>query len=241
MADATEPQPTAASQLLQQHHGGVHHTTVEDAIDDDAINGGSSSGANGTDPSRARAEPTATNGPGTRNAQAPMGLDTKSRELFPELGGSTTKAGGGRAPVVWGAGKNVNGQAKGATSSNGSPRGQVPVSLVGSPSLNAAPAVNIPGRNVETLFLDPQHVMSRAQLKRPLPDIIKDMNRKSRAIISMSTSGNGRLKFEAVGPRDVAQQALLDLVQQIGSKVSIGRSLPFLKPICGSANTKISK
>jgi hypothetical protein len=77
----------------------------------------------------------------------------------------------------------------------------------------------IPGRKVESVTLEPQFITPRGQLKRPIPDIIKDINRKSRANISMSTSANGRLKFDATGPQDVAQQALKDLVQQIGTRV----------------------
>jgi hypothetical protein len=57
-------------------------------------------------------------------------------------------------------------------------------------------------------------------LKRPIPDIIKDINRKSRATVSMATSTNGRYKFDATGPQDVAQQALKDLIAQIGTRVS---------------------
>ncbi|EEY21844.1 conserved hypothetical protein [Verticillium alfalfae VaMs.102] len=42
----------------------------------------------------------------------------------------------------------------------------------------------------------------------------------------MSTSSNGRLKFEATGQQDVAQQALKDLVQQIGTTQTIKVPIP---------------
>jgi ferric-dicitrate binding protein FerR (iron transport regulator) len=79
----------------------------------------------------------------------------------------------------------------------------------------------IPGRNVESVTLEPQFIIPRNQLKRPLADTIKDINRKSRANITMATSANGRLKFDATGPQDIAQQALKDLVQQIGTRVCL--------------------
>uniref|UniRef100_A0A8H7TPT7 K Homology domain-containing protein n=1 Tax=Bionectria ochroleuca TaxID=29856 RepID=A0A8H7TPT7_BIOOC len=84
----------------------------------------------------------------------------------------------------------------------------------------------IPGRNVESITLEPQDVMPRGQLRRPIADIIKDINRKSRANISMGGASNGRLKFDATGPQDVAQQALKDLVSQIGTRTSIKVPIP---------------
>lgn len=136
-------------------------------------------------------------------------LDTKSHELFPELGGPK-KANSGVAPI-WNAkgptdGNNVHG---GNCANGGSET-----------SKSGPPSLSIPGRNVAHVLLEPQQVMPRSQLKRPIPDILKDLNRKSRANVSMVTAPNGRLRFEATGPSDVANQALRDLVQQIGAKVS---------------------
>jgi hypothetical protein len=78
----------------------------------------------------------------------------------------------------------------------------------------------IPGRNVETIMLPSSSILPRTQLRRPIPDIVKDINRKSRAVITMANGPGGQLKFEASGPQDKAQQALRDLVSQIGRKVS---------------------
>lgn len=130
-------------------------------------------------------------------------LDTQSHELFPELGASKGKS--ANVPPVWGAKTNTNGK------TNGSGPSAV--------SQGPAPAMFIPGRNVESITLEPQDIMPRGQLRRPIADIIKDINRKSRANISMGGASNGRLKFDATGPQDVAQQALKDLVSQIGTRV----------------------
>jgi hypothetical protein len=81
--------------------------------------------------------------------------------------------------------------------------------------------LTLPGRNVESVTIEPHHIMPKKDLRRPIPDVIKDINRKSRASITMSSAANGRLKFDATGPQDVAQQALKELVRQIGTKVRV--------------------
>lgn len=130
-------------------------------------------------------------------------LDTQSHELFPELGAPKGKS--ANVAPIWGAKSNANGK------TNGSGPSADPKA--------SAPAMFIPGRNVESITLEPQDIIPRNQLKRPIPDIIKDINRKSRANITLTNSSNGRLKFDATGPQDVAQQALKDLVLQIGTRV----------------------
>jgi hypothetical protein len=57
-------------------------------------------------------------------------------------------------------------------------------------------------------------------MKKPLADILKDVNKKSKANITMTTGQGGALWFTAIGPMDACRQALKDLVEQIGSKVS---------------------
>lgn len=151
-------------------------------------------------------------------------LDTQSHELFPELGASKGKS--ASVAPVWGAKNNANGKTNGSASS-GASRSSTPASGVATPSQGPAPSMLIPGRNVESVTLEPQFILPRGQLKRPIPDIIKDINRKSRANITMATAPNGRLKFDATGPQDVAQQALKDLVQQIGTRTSIRVPIPY--------------
>lgn len=208
-----------AQKLLQKHAD--HHATVEEAPEEDLkLDAPAADVSGGAAPSWA---PTmSAKAAGKQTAQASSAaLDTQSHELFPELGGPKPKA-NAAVPPVWSAKTTVNGKTNGAGSTNGTPRASTPASGVVTPtgsSRPAAPSMNIPGRNVETLFLDPQHVLPRAQLKRPIPDIIKDINRKSRANITMAPSANNRMKFEATGAQEIAQQALRDLVQQIGTKV----------------------
>lgn len=215
-------EPSAASQLLQQHAAAnSHHVTVEDAEDEDLKSLASAEPA-------AKAEPISAKAAGKPKAPESARLDTQSHELFPELGGPKPKASAGVVPI-WSAKANANGKANGASPVNGTPRTSAPASGVTTPTgpaLHGPPSVSIPGRNIETLYLEQHHVLPRNQLKRPLPDIIKDLNRRSRANINMSTLGNGKLKFEASGPQDMALQALKDLVNQVGTKQSVKVSIP---------------
>lgn len=221
MADSAATEPSAASQLLQQHMAASHHVTVEDAVDEDLPNPAPAADVPAGESKPSWASPMSAKAAGKQKAQEPVGLDTQSHELFPELGGPKAKVNAGVAPI-WSAKSLVNGKSNGASPANGTPRTSAPASGVTTPTdpgLHGPPAVSIPGRNVETLFVEQHHLLGRNQLKRPIPDVIKDLNRKSRANITMTTAGNGRLKLEAAGPQDVALQALKDLMNQIGTKV----------------------
>ncbi|KAJ0163717.1 Vigilin 1 [Colletotrichum tanaceti] len=201
-------EPSAAQKLLQTHAD--HHPTVEDVPDEDLpLKSGDSA---------TWAEPISTKAAGKQKETSAPGkkFDPQSHDLFPELGASS------KAPTVapiWGAKSNV------PTPANGLSRSSTPASGNATPK-NGPPSMSIPGRNVETVVLEPQFILPRGQLKRPIPDIMKDINRKSRANITLSTATNGRLKFDATGPQDVAQQALKDLVQQIGTKTTIKVPIP---------------
>jgi hypothetical protein len=197
--DSAAGESSAAQQLLQKHAEVPHSVTVEDADDEDL-------------PHKTQS---ATTSDKATEAKKPASkpFDAQSHELFPELGAPKGKA--ANVAPIWGAKNNAGGKANGVNAS----AAPVPASGKASSSQRPTPSMFIPGRNVETVTLDPQFIIPRNQLKRPIPDIIKDINRKSRANITMATSSNGRLKFDATGPQDVAQQALKDLVQQIGTKV----------------------
>lgn len=216
MADTTEQ--SAAAQLLQQHletasnAGSSHRVLVEEVEDEDLHKPVSSS--------ETPAAP--------KPAPKPKTLDTQSRELFPELGGPKPKA--SVVAPIWGAKNNANGSTNGAAPANGTPQTSAPPSGVSTPigpgRQGPGPhPLNIPGRNVETMLLDPPHILPRTQLKRPLPDILKDLNRKARANVTMHALGNGQLRFDAVGPQEHATQALKDLINQIGTKVGFARVL----------------
>ncbi|KAI9151830.1 Vigilin 1 [Paramyrothecium foliicola] len=210
---------SAAQQLLQKHAEVPHHVTVEDAPDEDLPSKSAS------DASGSWAAPVSAKAAGKQKelSASRSTLDTQSHELFPELGASKGKS--ASVAPIWGAKNSANGKSNG-TPADGLSGASTPASGAATPSQRSVPSMFIPGRNVESVTIEPQYIMPRNQLKRPIPDIIKDLNRRSRANISMSTSSNGRYKFDATGPQDVAQQALKDLVQQIGIRTSIKVPIP---------------
>ncbi|KAL1857008.1 hypothetical protein VTK73DRAFT_8150 [Phialemonium thermophilum] len=236
MADldtAADNTASSAAELKLKHAQNLHRTTIEEVPDEDLTpHRVPVDISKVVDAKQSPTEAGSTKPPSSQASQGPsippVRLDTQSHELFPELGGPKPKASSGVAPI-WSAKTSTNGRPNGSIATNGTPRTSAPTSGVSTPTSSGRqgpPSLSIPGRNVETLYLEPQHVLPRQQLKRPLPDIIKDLNRRSRANIGMSTLGSGRLKFEATGPPDVAQQALKDLVQQIGTRQSIKVPIP---------------
>ncbi|KAG6270948.1 hypothetical protein E4U49_004959 [Claviceps purpurea] len=211
-----------AQKLLQKHAEDPHHPTVEDVPDEDLAP------QTANEASGSWAAPMSAKSAGkqqqSRSPKAP--LDTQSHELFPELGASKGKS--ASVAPIWGAKNSADGKANGTVaSSNGtsSPSFQAPAAAT--PPKASTPAMSIPGRNVETVTLEPQFILPRGQLKRPIPDIVREINRKSRANINMATASNGRLRFDATGPQEIAQQALKDLVQQIGTKILIKVPIPY--------------
>lgn len=201
------PAESLSQKLAEQHKAEPHAATVEDAVDEDL--------------------PVTSTASSAPKPAAKTKIDTQSHESFPELGAGKGKS--ANVAPIWGA-KATNG-ANG--SSAAAPRSSTPAAAAAAaataaaqpPPQGAKPAFSIPGRNVESITVEPQFVLQRGQLKRPIADIIKDINRKSRANVSMTTASNGRLKFDAAGPPDVAQQALKDLINQIGTKVSVFHAL----------------
>ncbi|KAI0868200.1 putative RNA binding effector protein Scp160 [Hypoxylon argillaceum] len=214
---------SAAARLLQKHAQHPLQATVEDAPDDEA-----KPLTTTTAPSDPTWAPTmSAKAAGKQPAEVSAALDTQSHEAFPELGVPRNTAPKTSYPPIWaGAKGGANGNANGISwSANGTPRTSTPTSRAATP-MGVPPPMAIPGRNVETIMLPSSSLLPRDQLKRPIADTINDLNRKSRATITMATGPGGQLKFEASGPQDKAQQALRDLVSQIGRKETATISIP---------------
>lgn len=213
---------SAAQKLQQEHAAEGHHVTVEDVVDED-LNPQNGSATPSAPP--ALSEKAA--GKQKENAPAPTKpaatLDTQSRELFPDLGGPKPQA--TKVVPKWNvlSGDKPNGQSP----VNGTPRTATPTSGLATPTAKSAvPAVHLPGRHVEHIVLEPQHMKPRDQLRRPLKDIIQDINRTSRATIKTVSGAHSGQRFEASGiTQEAAQQALKELVKQVGSQVRATTSL----------------
>ncbi|CAN8098514.1 unnamed protein product [Discula destructiva] len=227
MASATNLSAAEQMQLEHAQQAEGHHVTVEDVPDEDLK-------------PHVAAEPVdtpslsekATGQPAPSPAK-PVKLDIQSEELFPSLGDAQAI----KAPTMWGGAKNVLGdKTNGKHPANGTSRTATPSSGVATPPAKStpsgAPNVHIPGVYAETLNLQPQELKPRDQLRRPLDQILQDINRSSRATIKAIPSARGQ-RFEAKGPQEAAQQALKELVKQIGSTQTI------LVPIPQSARAHI--
>lgn len=222
---------SAAQKLMQKHaHDEVHKVTVEDVPDEDDIKHGEppkvasilESPEDVAAAAPSWAQPVSTKAAGKQKAtEQPVKaatLDTQSHELFPELGAPKAQN-GTSAPSIWSAMKPA--VANGST--GGTPRTATPTSGAATPTGPAVarglPNMSMPGRHTERIQLAPSQLMPRQQMKKPLADILKDVNKKSKATVTMTTGQGGTLWLTAIGPVDACRQALKDLVEQIGSRV----------------------
>ncbi|KAL8766071.1 MAG: hypothetical protein Q9209_007037 [Squamulea sp. 1 TL-2023] len=177
------------------------------------------------------------------NAQIPppVVLDTKSEDAFPALGRGPKPPAPDSMPMAWGIRKplgvanaapnGVNGL--GPTSSTSSSRASTPVSGKLTPALINAPIAShhrgpsipqyipIPGRHSERIQFAPSQLLPRDQLKKPLQDVLRNINKKSKATVEMKSGPNGTIIFEGTGPVDATRQALRDVAREVGSKVNV--------------------
>jgi hypothetical protein len=228
-----------SQRLFQQHHP-EHQPTIEDIPDEDDLTHGpqppSSSVLEFTDEianppgwvapisakaaGKRKAEPS----PGKENM--PM-VDTQSEELFPALGGAPKPVQISSAARNWSNKKLAPNGAANGVSTNGSSTPNSGLNTPLSATSQSAPRGTTP--SLAGLALGPSitfhkdEIKKRQDLKKPVPDVLKDIAKKSRPIvtISMTTVENGSLKFTATGPAPEAAkwQALRDLGAQIGVEV----------------------
>jgi hypothetical protein len=227
----------SAAQKLMQKHDAAHKPTIEEVVDEDDLKHGptpvSSSILESTDESANApgwVAPMSSKAAGKQKADGPGKenkplLDTQSEELFPGLGGAPKPAQATSSVPKWGAKKpaTANGASNGiSTNGTSSPTSGLNTPTSASqPKPKGAPQ-SLAGQNSGPLFvLQPQEVLSRSQLKRPIPDVLKDINKKTRANLSMTTGEGGVLKFSATGavPDSVKHQAFRDLGAQVCAKV----------------------
>lgn len=165
-------------------------------------------------------------------------LDTQSTDAFPALGAGPKSQVGNRVATAWDSKKGtsvgndhsnrVNGSV--LMSNASSPRASSPA-LSTTPAATNPPGASqsygfpiprliLPGRHSEKIQFSPSQLRSKDQLKKPLNDIIRDINRRSRAVVRFWVAPNGTVSFEATGPVDSTRQALIDVANQVGIAVS---------------------
>ncbi|KAL8715873.1 MAG: hypothetical protein Q9220_000540 [cf. Caloplaca sp. 1 TL-2023] len=173
-------------------------------------------------------------------------IDTKSEDAFPALGGGPKSQSANPMPAAWGARKpsavanavpnGVNGQ--GPMSSTSSSRASTPASGKLTPaSTNASVAsqlrgpsipqhVPIPGRHSERIQFAPSQLLPRDQLRKPLQEVLRNINKRSKATVDMKPGPNGTTIFEGTGPVEATRQALRDVARELGSKQSVKIPIP---------------
>ena len=179
----------------------------------------------------------------TTNTNGFPSLNTNSEEAFPSLGGGTKASAPAGASTAWGAKKpstvhsgvnGVNGHAP--PPSMASSRGSTPTTGMTTPmSTNASipsqprelsmPQMTMPGRHTERIQFAPSQLLPKDKMKKPLQEVVRGINKKSKAKVELKPGPNGVIIFEGTGPVDAARQALKDLAKEVGSTVRSSQSL----------------
>lgn len=202
---------TPAQKLMQEHD---HNVTVEDVVDEEDIAHPPPS-AKATSDAPALSEKAAGKQKADDAPKKPA-LNTSSEEAFPALGPAKPRA--QVSAPTWGkkptavTSNGVNGSA----ASNGTSAASGP----------ALPTMNIPGKHTERISFSPRMLTPRAQLKKPVNDIIRDINRRSKAKLEYKPGPSGTIVFEATGPVEAVRESLKEIANEVGSKVG---SVPFSK------------
>lgn len=229
---------SAAERLMRKHAADESHkATVEEVVDEEVLAHPPPSGI----PAALSNNTTATTEvpPGSvaagkqpvRETTTKPALDTQSEELFPALGAPKAKT--AAAPSMWSkkpstVGKGTNGFPNGTNGhavSRGASEFSPSSSGFATPSSTApsvrgpAPQMSLPGRYSEQIQLHPNDMIPRQQLKRPVNDLLRDINKRSKANVEMKSGAGGVIIFEGTGPVDAVRVALKEVANQLCKKV----------------------
>lgn len=236
-SNSVEDGLTPAQKLMQQHEAAeTHHPSVEEVVDEEdiahpppsqvhppAAEASDTPLANGSTMSakamgKQREQPASAPTQNGSKSSASARLDTQSEEAFPSLGPSKAKA---PASTAWGSKPNFairTGVPNGAATSGGSSSVSTPgVTPSRTPIPGAAQHLSLPGRYQEDMRMRTDQL--RQDLRRPITDLLKDINKKSKAKVEMSRA-NGFVTFRGSGPnQETVHQVLKEVAIQLGEKV----------------------
>ncbi|KAF2202811.1 hypothetical protein GQ43DRAFT_479577 [Delitschia confertaspora ATCC 74209] len=217
---------TPAQKLMEQHE--AHHVTVEEVPDEEdlahpppssILNGNKTGSATPLSEKAAGKQKADDSQPPATQSRGPATLNTQSEESFPALG--APRASASVAPT-WGSGKaaalknGTNGSA-GVASAPASSMGK-PISLPGRMSL--------PGKHTEQITFAPHQLISRQQLKKPMLEIVRDINRRSKANVEVRNGPGNTTIFVGTGPVDAVRQSLKEVATELGAKLSLTVPVP---------------
>lgn len=206
---------TPAQKLMQAHD---HHVTVEDVVDEEDLAHPPPSVKPVSDApalsEKAAGKQKAQDAPAPAKKPA---LNTASEDAFPALGPVKPRA---QASVpTWGK-KPAAVTSNGVNGGNDTSRASTPAS---GPAL---PTMNIPGKHTERISFSPRQLTPRQQLKKPVNDIIRDINRRSKAKLEYKQGPGGTVVFESTGPVEAVRESLKEIANEVGSKVSLALYIP---------------
>jgi hypothetical protein len=232
-ASTTNGGLSAAQRLMQQHakHDEAHQPTIEDVPDEEDLTPHptpvSSSILESTDENssapgwatpmsaKAAGKQKETTAPGKENKP----LDTQSEALFPGLGGAPKAT----AAPIWAKRGTSNGNGT-ATSGASTPNSGVNTPPVGIPRPSGAQS--LAGQVNGTVYTFGPKELPRSATRKPLPDVLRDINKKYRSNLSQTTGEGGVIKISSPGTQiseSVKQQAFKELGSQILTTVILPR------------------
>ncbi|KAF7861868.1 hypothetical protein EAF04_007750 [Stromatinia cepivora] len=231
-ANGNGPELSQAQKLMQKHDQ-EHQPTIEDIPDEDDLKHSEQPSSasiledvNGdsTTPGWVPSMSTKAAGKQKEDVRKEPSIDTQSHELFPALGATSQPK--PQAQGIWGGGKasaNANG-----TPANGASPASNPNSGAATPMSSAnRPKVSQPGQQPhERIELAQDQILKRGELKKPLPEILREINKKYRSNITQSTGMGGKMTFTAYGPPSAARTGIKALMEQIGAKQEIRVPIP---------------
>jgi hypothetical protein len=74
--------------------------------------------------------------------------------------------------------------------------------------------MSMPGRHTERIQFAPSQLLPRSQLKKPVMDVLRDINKRSKATVEMRPGPGGVINFEGRGPTDSVRQALKEVAKE---------------------------
>lgn len=220
---------TPAQRLMEKHtadDGHSHNVTLEEVVDEDDVEHPPPSGISAptaTSTSTMSEKAFGKKPETSKPTPKPNALDTQSEELFPALGAPKSQA--SAAPSPWSRkppAVSTNGMSNGAANGYAnapSSKSSTPMVTPGSTVPSQRGQISLPGRHTERVQFAPSQITPRNQLKKPVLDTLRDINKRSKAEVKMSTGPGGVYIFEGTGPVEAVRQALKEVAKELGSKV----------------------
>jgi len=224
---------SAAQRLMEQHSANDHHATVEEVPDEDApAHPPPAPAANELTPAEPAVSAKAAGKQPARDAPAPKKsfIDTQSEELFPSLG--APKAAPASAPSMWSkkpaaVGKAANGVNGNVNGSNATSRTSTPTAGARTPATTASgPALHLPGLYREAVELDQSMLIPSNERKKPVPEILRDINKRSKATVKVVSGPANKLVLEGTGPIDAVRLALKESANQLCARQKVKVPVP---------------